>query len=64
MIITGCKKLAVELDIGEPTVDLIVKAFLNPHCYDYREGINILNISYNTELCSSPFIGYNKKEWP
>jgi hypothetical protein len=24
MIITGCKKFAVELGIGEPTVDLIV----------------------------------------
>lgn len=33
----SCKTLAVELGIGEPTVDLIVKAFLNPHSYDYRE---------------------------
>ena len=50
MIITGCKTLAVELGIGEPTVDLIVKAFLNPHSYDYREGINILKTYKNTLL--------------
>jgi DNA-binding CsgD family transcriptional regulator len=28
MIITGCKKLAVELGIGEPTVDLIVQLYM------------------------------------
>ncbi|CAG2191959.1 S1 RNA-binding domain-containing protein 1 [Mytilus edulis] len=32
------EELAATLAVGEPTVDLIVKAFLKPHSYDYREG--------------------------
>ncbi|VDI79061.1 Hypothetical predicted protein [Mytilus galloprovincialis] len=32
------EELAATLAVGEPTVDLIVKAFLKPYSYDYREG--------------------------